>query len=106
MEKREIKSISVASVAKNMPLVYFIVGLVVGFASWIYLKYNPASLAPRITFWEWLLAILLYAVIFCVIFTALTVIAALLYNFLSKKMGGIAIKVGQQAADVSSEEQQ
>lgn len=93
MEKRAIQHISVGTVAKNLWLVFLALGLIVGIGSYIYLRVNPAALAPRIGFWEWVLAIGLYALIFCVILTALSVLAVVFYNMLSKKFGGIAVKI-------------
>ncbi|MFH1714784.1 MAG: DUF3566 domain-containing protein [Elusimicrobiota bacterium] len=96
MEIKELKSISVVSVAKSAPIVFFILGMVVGIASYVYLKVNPATVAPRINFWEWVLAILLYAVIFCVILSLLAIVGSFLYNILSKKIGGIKVQLDNQ----------
>ncbi|MFC1546756.1 DUF3566 domain-containing protein [bacterium] len=97
MNKSKLKSISVKSVLINLPLVYLILGFLVGIASYLYLKLNPAAVAPRIGFLEWLLAILLYGLIFCVVLSLISIVGAFVYNMLSKKFGGVSIELSSES---------
>ncbi|MCP4481813.1 MAG: hypothetical protein GY817_03215 [bacterium] len=90
---KKIESISLISLLKVMPIVYAIVGFFVAIASYIYSKANPAIAMPRLGFFDWVLAILLYSVIFCVIFTFLTVISSWLYNIFNKKVGPVEVNL-------------
>ena len=90
---KKIESICIMSLVKVLPIVYAIVGVIVAIASYIYSKVNPDIAMPRLGFWDWILAILLYSVIFCVIFTFITVLSAWLYNIFNKKVGSIEINL-------------
>jgi hypothetical protein len=90
---KKIQSICLKSVAKIMPLIYFIVGLIVGFFSYLYLKFSPSAIAPRINFWEWILAILIYGALFCLILSLITFIGAFFYNKLNKVIGSVEVSV-------------
>ena len=91
---KKIQAICIKSLAKVMPLIYLILGLVVGFFSYLYLKFSPSAITPRINFWEWMLAILIYGVLFCVILSIITILGALLYNKLNKFVGAIELSLG------------
>jgi H+/Cl- antiporter ClcA len=81
------------SLLKVLPIVYAIVGVLVAIVSYVYSKVNPDIAMPRLSFWDWIRAILLYGAIFCVIFTAVTVLGAWLYNVFNKKVGSIEINL-------------
>ncbi len=91
---KKIQSICLTSVVKIMPLIYLILGLLVGFFSYLYLKLNPSAIAPRINVWEWILAILIYGALFCVILSIITFVGAFLYNKLNKAIGSIIVSLG------------
>lgn len=95
MNTKRLTSISIKSVLVNLPLVYLALGLLVGIGSYIYLIVNPTAIAPRIGFFQWVLAILLYAAIFCVILSAVSVVGAWIYNMLAKKFGGVALNLDE-----------
>jgi hypothetical protein len=93
MAKHEVKQISVGSILKIVPLVFLILGFLVGLISYLYLRFSPTAIAPRINFFEWILAIVVYAVIFCVVLSLLIIIGAKLYNVLSKRIGCIELEM-------------
>lgn len=88
---KKIECICLCSVAKIMPIIYFKIGLLVAIGSFVYLKTFGRATAPAIGFWAWVLAILLYTALFCVILSLITFVGVYAYNWLSKRMGGISI---------------
>ena len=90
---KKIEQVCLMSVLKVMPIIYGIVGFVVAVISYVYSKINPDIAVPRLGFGEWILAILLYSAVFCLIFTAVTVLSVWLYNLLNKKVGAIKVSL-------------
>ena len=90
MEEREIKRFSIKSILKIVPLIFLLLGLLIGVLSFIYLNTLPGEF-PGLGFWGWLLAILLYGIFSCIISSVIIVVAALVYNWLSSKIGGIKV---------------
>ncbi|MDR0676430.1 MAG: hypothetical protein LBF97_05275 [Elusimicrobiota bacterium] len=86
---KKITTISFVSIAKIVPIIYLITGLVVGIISFLYLKIFTTPANPSIRIWEWFLAILIYCLLFCVILSGITFIIIYCYNLLSPKIGPI-----------------
>ena len=101
MGKVVLKGAEVKSIWKVLPLVFVLLGLVIGIFSFIYLKSTPTAIVPEIGFFGWVFAILLYAVVFAVIMTLIFAVGLWLYNLVSSKMGGVALNL---SSDDSSEE--
>ncbi|MFC1485062.1 hypothetical protein ACFL5N_01245, partial [bacterium] len=80
---------------KTVPLVFLILGFLVGLVSYIYLQVSSASIVPRVGSWEWILAIIIYALIFCGVLSLLSIVGAFLYNKLSRKLGPIEISYSE-----------
>jgi hypothetical protein len=92
---KKIQSVGLLSILKIMPIVYAIVGFVVALFSYLYSLINPNITLPRLGFFEWVLAILIYSLIFCLIFTAISVLSAWIYNIFNKKVGAVEVELAE-----------
>lgn len=90
---KKITNISFLSVAKIMPLIYLISGLIVGIISFIYLKVFSSPVNASIKIGDWMLAILIYCLLFCIVLSGITFIIVYFYNLISPKIGQVELDI-------------
>jgi len=93
MAAYEVKNISVKSLVKNVPVVFAILGAVIGiFTFFLFPTEIAKDLAFGAKFLSWLIFVLLYTLI---MFVGLVLISWL-YNWVVGKMGGVVINIEQR----------
>ena len=95
--KYEIKAVSLGSlVFSALPVVVFMAALIGGIASFMII---PGG--PKLELWQKFLAAGFYALLYCVLATALAVFLAFLYNLLTGalSMPGIKLVVDEDSAE-------
>ena len=93
MAAYEVKNISVKSLVKNVPVVFAILGAVIGiFTFFLFPTEIAKDLAFGAKFRSWLIFVLLYTLI---MFVGLVLISWL-YNWVVGKMGGVVINIEQR----------
>ena len=95
MAKQEVKSVSVVSLAKNFPIVFALLGALIGiFTFFIF----PTELAANLGFGARILSWLIFIVLYTAIMSIGVLVVAWIYNFVVGKIGkGVVI-------DLESEE--
>lgn len=95
MAKQEVKSVSVVSLAKNFPIVFALLGALIGiFTFFIF----PTELAANLGFGARILSWLIFIVLYTAIMSIGVLVVAWIYNFVVSKIGkGVVI-------DLESEE--
>lgn len=89
----EVKSISVKSLFKNIPIVFAILGIVIGiFTFFIFPTEIASGLNAGARILSWLIFVILYTLI---MFVGIMLIAAL-YNWVVSKAGGVIINIDQK----------
>jgi hypothetical protein len=90
MSAYEVKKISVKSLFKNVPVVFAILGVVIGiFTFFIFPTEVARDLAVGARFLSWIIFVVLYTLIML----AGLVLIALLYNWVVNMMGGVIIDI-------------
>ena len=95
MAKQEVKSVSVVSLVKNFPIVFALLGALIGiFTFFIF----PTELAANLGFGARILSWLIFIVLYTAIMSIGVIVVAWIYNFVVGKIGkGVVI-------DLESEE--
>lgn len=95
MAKQEVKSVSVVSLVKNFPIVFALLGALIGiFTFFIF----PTELASNLGFGARILSWLIFIVLYTAIMSIGVIVVAWIYNFVVGKIGkGVVI-------DLESEE--
>lgn len=89
----EVKQVSVKSLFKNIPIVFAILGTVIGiFTFFLFPTEIAAGLNAGARILSWLIFIILYTLI---MFVGILLIAAL-YNWVVGKTGGVIINIDQK----------
>ncbi len=93
MANYEIKSVSVVSLVKNFPIVFALLGALIGiFTFFIF----PTELASNLGFGARILSWLIFIVLYTVIMSIGIVVLSWIYNFVVGKIGkGVAINLEQ-----------
>ncbi len=93
MANYEIKSVSVVSLVKNFPIVFALLGALIGiFTFFIF----PTELASNLGFGARILSLLIFIVLYTVIMSIGIVVLSWIYNFVVGKIGkGVAINLEQ-----------
>ncbi|OGS18058.1 MAG: hypothetical protein A2219_00795 [Elusimicrobia bacterium RIFOXYA2_FULL_50_26] len=90
MASYEVKNIGIKSLIKGLPIVFVILGALIGlFTFFIF----PTEIASNLTFGAKFLSWAIFVVLYAVLMALGIVIVAALYNWISKKMGGISIDI-------------
>jgi hypothetical protein len=93
MAVQEIKKINIVSVLKNLPIVFGVLGIVIGiFTFFIF----PTEIARNLSFGARLLSWLIFVVLYTAIMVAGIVLIAWLYNIVGSKIGGITLELEQK----------
>ncbi|MBQ3943184.1 MAG: hypothetical protein II669_02575 [Elusimicrobia bacterium] len=94
MANYEVKKVGIASVVKNFPIVFAILGALIGiFTFFIF----PTDLAANLGFGARLLSWLIFIVLYTVIMSVGVIVVAWIYNFITGKVGGAVIELDQTA---------
>ena len=93
MANYEIKSVSVVSLVKNFPIVFALLGALIGiFTFFIF----PTELASNLGFGARILSWLIFIVLYTVIMSLGIVVLSWIYNFVVGKIGkGVTINLEQ-----------
>ena len=93
MANYEIKSVSVVSLVKNFPIVFALLGALIGiFTFFIF----PTELASNLGFGARILSWLIFIVLYTVIMSLGIVVLSWIYNFVVGRIGkGVAINLEQ-----------
>ncbi|OGS35937.1 MAG: hypothetical protein A2293_00345 [Elusimicrobia bacterium RIFOXYB2_FULL_49_7] len=90
MASYEVKNIGIKSLVKGLPIVFVILGALIGlFTFFIF----PTEIAANLTFGAKFLSWAIFVVLYAVLMALGIVIVAALYNWISKKTGGISIDI-------------
>jgi hypothetical protein len=93
MAAYEVKNVAVKSLLKNVPVVFGILGAVIGiFTFFLFPTEIARDLAFGAKFLSWIIFVVLYTII---MFVGIALIAWL-YNWVTVKMGGIVINIEQK----------
>ena len=94
MANYEVKKVGIASVVKNFPIVFAILGALIGiFTFFIF----PTDLAANLGFGARLLSWLIFIVLYTVIMSVGVIVVAWIYNFITGKVGVAVIELDQTA---------
>jgi hypothetical protein len=95
MAKQEVKSVSVVSLFKNFPIVFALLGALIGIFTFFLF---PTELASNLGFGARILSWLIFIVLYTAIMSIGVIVVAWIYNFVVGKIGkGVVI-------DLESEE--
>lgn len=88
MANYEIKSVSVVSLAKNFPIIFALLGTLIGiFTFFIF----PTELASNLGFGYRILAWLIFIVLYTIIMSVGIIVVGFIYNFVAGKIGKGAV---------------
>ena len=94
MANYEVKGVSVVSLFKNFPIVFAMLGALIGiFTFFIF----PTDLAANLGFGARILSWLIFIVLYTVIMSVGVIVVAWIYNFIAGKVGGAVIELDQTA---------
>lgn len=92
MATYEIKSIKLSSLYKNLPVIFAIVGAIIGiFTFFIF----PTDIARNLTFGARILSWLIFVLLYAVLLVLGIFVMGYFYNTIVKKLGGIKIDLDQ-----------
>lgn len=93
MSNYELKTVSVKSMIKNVPVIFGILGALIGiFTFFIF----PTELAKNLAFGARLLSWLIFVILYSLIMVIGVMLVSMLYNWISGKLGGIIINIEQK----------
>jgi len=93
MAVQEIKKFSVLSLLKSLPIVFGVLGIVIGIFTFFLF---PTEIARNLSIGARLLSWLIFVVLYTAIMVAGIVLVAWLYNVVVAKIGGITIELEQK----------
>jgi len=93
MANYELKGVCVVSLVKNFPIVFALLGVLIGiFTFFIF----PTELAANLGFGARVLSWLIFVVLYTAIMSVGVIVVAWIYNFVVSKIGkGVVIKLEQ-----------
>ena len=95
MANYEVKKVGIASVVKNFPIVFAILGALIGIFTFFVF---PTDLAANLGFGARILSWLIFIVLYTAIMSIGVVVVAWIYNFVVGKIGkGAVIELDQTA---------
>ncbi len=89
----EVKKINVGSLTKIVPIVFGIVGVVIGLFTFFLF---PTEVAQGLAFGTRLLSWLIFVVLYTLIMYVGIVVISLLYNWISGMMGGVVLALEEK----------
>lgn len=89
----EVKKINVGSLTKIVPIIFGIVGIVIGLFTFFLF---PTEVAQGLAFGTRLLSWLIFVVLYTIIMYVGLVVISLLYNWVSGKTGGIVVAMEEK----------
>ena len=92
MPKYEVKEIAVMSIIKNFPIVFGILGAVIGIFTFFLF---PTEIARNLSFGARLLSWLIFVVLYTLIMVLGLMLISWLYNWVVGKVGGVVIGLEQ-----------
>ncbi|MCX5778709.1 MAG: hypothetical protein NTU66_05790 [Elusimicrobia bacterium] len=92
MSKYEVKEIAVMSIIKNFPIVFGILGAVIGIFTFFLF---PTEIARNLSFGARLLSWLIFVVLYTLIMVLGLMLISWLYNWVVGKVGGVVIGLEQ-----------
>ena len=93
MAAYEVKNIAVKSLVKNVPVVFAILGAVIGLFTFFLF---PTEIAKDLAFGAKFLSWLIFVVLYTLIMFVGIVLISWLYNWVVGKMGGVVINIEQR----------
>lgn len=96
MANYEVKKVGVGSVLKTLPMVFAILGAIIGIFTFFLF---PTDVARDLTFGAKGLSWLIFIILYTIIMVVGLVVVAWLYNFVAAKMGGVKISLQQGEMD-------
>lgn len=92
MSNYEVKKVHVMSVVRNFPIVFGILGAVIGIFTFFLF---PTEIAANLGFGAKLLSWLIFVILYTLIMVAGLMLVAWLYNWVVSKVGGVVIGLEQ-----------
>ncbi len=93
MAVQEIKKINIVSILKNVPIVFGVLGIVIGIFTFFLF---PTEIARNLSIGARLLSWLIFVVLYTAIMVIGIVLISWLYNLVVAKLGGITIELEQK----------
>lgn len=93
MAAYEVKTIAVKSLMKNVPVVFGILGAVIGIFTFFLF---PTEIARDLAFGAKFLSWVIFVVLYTLIMFIGVVLVAWVYNWVVAKMGGVVINIEQK----------
>jgi hypothetical protein len=93
MAAYEVKNVEVKSLFKNVPIVFAILGLVIGIFTFFLF---PTEIARNLSFGARLLSWIIFIILYTLIMVAGIALISLLYNWVVGKVGGVVIDIEQK----------
>ncbi|MGA2090212.1 MAG: hypothetical protein ABSH12_01965 [Endomicrobiales bacterium] len=92
MSNYEVKKINAMSIVKNFPIVFGILGAVIGVFTFFLF---PTEIARNLSFGARLLSWLIFVILYTLIMVAGLMLISWLYNWVVGKVGGVVIGLEQ-----------
>ena len=93
MVVQEIKKINIVSVLKNIPVVFAVLGVVIGIFTFFLF---PTEIARNLSVGARLLSWLIFVILYTAIMVIGIVLISWLYNMVVTKIGGITVELEQK----------
>jgi hypothetical protein len=93
MAMHEVKNIGVSSLLKNVPVVFAILGTIIGIFTFFVF---PTEIAKDLTFGAKLLSWVIFVALYTLIMFVGIVVISWLYNFVAGKLGGVVISIQEK----------
>ena len=93
MAVQEIKKINIGSILKNVPIVFGVLGIVIGIFTFFLF---PTEIARNLSIGARLLSWLIFVVLYTLIMVIGIILISWLYNVVVAKLGGITVELEQK----------
>ena len=93
MAVQEIKKINIVSILKNVPIVFGVLGVVIGIFTFFLF---PTEIARNLSIGARLLSWLIFVVLYTAIMVIGIILISWLYNVVVAKLGGITVELEQK----------
>lgn len=89
----EVKKIGISSLLKNVPIVFSILGAVIGIFTFFLF---PTDIARNLSFGARLLSWLIFVILYTLIMVVGLILISWLYNWVVGKVGGVLVNLDQK----------
>jgi hypothetical protein len=89
----EVKKVGISSLVKNIPIVFSILGAVIGIFTFFLF---PTEIARNLSFGARLLSWLIFVVLYTLIMVVGIMLISWLYNWVVGKVGGVVLELDQK----------